>query len=196
MIDWDEVLLPSKLATKYEFKFSKIDDNIEFKPFSLMNFPREFLKFGGTPYSLPIEKTDEITFLNLTDYNFLIDRYDEISGEIIIDDETENKKTLMNINKLEGISVGFSLKTFYSPRNYPSIVMLIGKSASQMYLIDQSFFAFLDPIYIDKYGCQDIGYARSQPLFLSDDKLEKLMEEFLSGDFSYFLYDIERIIHP
>lgn len=42
----------------------------------------------------------------------------------------------------------------------------------------------LKPFYLDKFGCTDVGYKRNQPLFLNENRYERIIDQILSGDFS------------
>ena len=188
IIDWDEVLSPSNLSERYEYKFANIDDEIEFKPFSFMKLPKQFLHLAKSPFNLPIEKTETLSLFNLIDYNYLIRNYDNASGEIknvVIDEEINKNKR--NLATCEPRFLYDFLHAFYGKRHYPSVVIFTGKFASQVFLVVDDYFASLNPFYVDKYGCNDVGYKRSQPLFLNEERCDRLIDLVLSGDFAYSL---------
>lgn len=161
------------------------DEEFEFKSFSFLNLPKEFLRLFMPPFNLPIEKVEKTNLFNMFDYNYLINNYDEISGEIIIDDhEVEKKKNLSNLFSCEIESLRPFLDTFFTPRLSPSIIMFIGKYASKVIIVCDSFIGELPTFYLDKYGCIDVGFKRSQPLFLNEEKFEKCVDMILSGDFA------------
>ena len=81
--------------------------------------------------------------------------------------------------------------TFYGKLHYPSILMFTGIYASQILLVDQSQGASLETFYVDKTGCPDINHLRFQALFLNEERYEKLIDQILSGDFSYNLSPLE-----
>ena len=60
-----------------------------------------------------------------------------------------------------------------------------------MALIEGPNLAFLDVFYLDKYGCTDIGYKRSQPLFLNEELLDKWFDYVPSGNFASFMKNNE-----
>ena len=191
IIDWDEVLSCTNLSQRYGVRIDQNDEEIEFKPFTFINLPKEFLRFGASPFNFPVELTQTLSIFSLIDYNFLISHYDDYLGEIVIEyADDEVKKNQRNLVKCLTPYFGSFLKSQYGNRNYPSVVLCIGKYASRVFLVNQSHFSFIDAFYVDKYGCMDIGYKRSQPLFLNEQRYEKCIDMVLSGDFSYILNDL------
>ena len=170
IIDWDAILSPTNLAERYKVKFTAIDEDFEFKPFSFMSFPKEFIRLSQKPFDLPIIHSKDILLFNILDYNYLISKFDEISGEILENDEEnnikKNKKNLLSIKK--GV-INDIFSIFYSKKHYPSVIMFVGKFASNIIVIDQDYYSSFNPFYLDKYGCTDIGFQRSQPLFLNEE---------------------------
>ncbi|KAK8880615.1 hypothetical protein M9Y10_003297 [Tritrichomonas musculus] len=190
VVNWDEVLSLENLSKRYKWKFESID-NFEFKPFSFMKFPEQFLHFGKAPFKFDIEFTDKISLFDIFDYNNLINKYDELSGEIVQDEEEKMMVNEKNIVSCDNSSLNPLLNSFYGKKFYPSVLMFVSSYASQILLIDQSKVAFLDPFYIDKYGCADIGYQRGQPLFFNEEKYKRFIDTILSGDFAYQLQTLE-----
>lgn len=188
IIDWDEVLSSLNLIQRYGFKLNSIDfekgEEFDFKPFTFSNLPKEFLRFCEKPFCFPVEKIYDYFYFNMLDYNYLINHYDEVSGEIINDNEDDvinnYKNNLFNCNV-----------TFFGKKHSPALFLYIGKDASQVALIEGPNLALLDVFYLDKYGCTDIGYKRSQPLFLNEELLDKCFDSVLSGNFASFLKNNE-----
>lgn len=190
IIDWDEILSPQNLSQRYEVTFETLKE-FEFKPFTFLDLPKQFLSFAAPPFNFHIEKIEELSFFNLIDYNYLINNYDELTGQIShLNIEEELKRNSMNLCSCDENLIKFFLESFFARRHQPSIILFVKKYASQVFLIDQGYFADLSPFYLDKYGCNDIGYKRSQPLFFNEEKYEKLIDTVLSGDFSYSLIDL------
>lgn len=189
MINWEEVLSLQNLSERYNWNFESIND-FQFKPFSFMKFPKQFLRFACEPFKFNIQSTENASLFSIIDYNYLINNYDELSGEIVQDENMEmmkNKKNLVNCDSFTYKSV---LKSFYGKKFYHSVLIHLASSASQIIIVDQSNSAILDTFYLDKYGCTDIEYERSQPLFFNEEKYKKLIDVVLSGDFAYHLKKI------
>ncbi|KAK8850133.1 hypothetical protein M9Y10_018245 [Tritrichomonas musculus] len=88
---------------------------------------------------------------NLFDYNYLINHYDELSGEVVLDDpRVEEEKNLSNLQSCEAESMRQFLITFFTSRLSPSVILFIGKFASKVILISSSLSANLDTFYLDK----------------------------------------------
>lgn len=96
------------------------------------------------------------------------------------------KKNLFFIEDEEE-SIAF-METNFGLRHYPSLIFFIGKYASQIFLIIDSFVAILNTFYLDKYGCTDVDHKRSQPLFFNEERYEKFVDLILSGDFANSLH--------
>lgn len=173
------------------------DEDFDFVPFSFLNMPKEFLRFGSKPFDMPIHKIEDLLIFDAFDYNYLINNYDQVSGEIVLlDDENEIKKNNRNLMKCDDENlIGNFMSAFYGKKNFPSIILFVGKYASLLFVIDQEYFASFTPFYLDKYGCPDIGYKRAQPLFLNDEKYERFIDTILSGDFANFLLPISRLMN-
>lgn len=152
------------------------------KPFTFMNFPKEFLRFSESPFEFPVEKVEDLYLFNISDYNYLIDHYGEI--ENIENEKKKNKKNLIQCD--DSFFYDF-VRLFYGSRHSPSLIIAIAKYASQIFLIDGNYIAFLDTFYLDKYGCTDISYLRSQLLYFNDERYERTVDLILSGDFAYSL---------
>lgn len=191
IIDWDEILSPTNLAERYKVKFTTIDEDFELKPFSFMSLPKEFLRLSQKPFGLPIERSRDVLLFNILDYNYLINNYDEISGEITEKDEDKNvKKNKKNLVSSKKGTISDILSIFYGKKHYPSVLLFVGKYASNVVVIDQDYYASFNPFYLDKYGCPDIGFKRSQPLFLNEERYERFVDKILSGEFTNLLHRI------
>ena len=191
IIDWDEILSSTNLAERYKVKFTTIDENFEFKPFSFINLPKEFLRLSLKPFDLPIIHSKDILLFNMLDYNYLINNYDEISGDILDNYEESNiKKNKKNLVSSKNGSISDIFSIFYSKKHYPSMIMFVGKYASNIVVVDQDYYASFNPFYLDKYGCPDIGFKRSQPLFFNEERFERFVDTILSGEFTNSLHRI------
>ena len=67
IIDWDEVLSFMNLSQRYGVKIDQNDEEIEFKPFTFINLPKEFLLFSASPFNSPVELTQTLIVNLLTD---------------------------------------------------------------------------------------------------------------------------------
>ena len=191
IIDWDEILSPTSLAERYNVKFTTIDDDFEFKPFSFISLPQEFLRLNLEPFNLPITRQRDVLLFNILDYNYLINNYDEISGEILDkDEESIIKKNKKNLVSSENGAISDIFSIFYSKKYYPSVVLFVGKYSSNVVVVDQDYYATFNPFYLDKYGCPDVGFKRSQPLFFNEERYEKFVDKILSGEFTNSLNPI------
>ena len=85
------------------------------------------------------------------------------------------------------------LMTFFGKSRYPTVFMFTGAISPQIFLVDQSYGAALDTFYVDRYGCPDVNHLRFQPLFLNEERYEKLIDQILSGDFSYNLRNLDKL---
>lgn len=210
LVDWDDVLTTENLSKRYDFNFTTINvvqnEEFVFKPLFFTKFPKEFLRLSEAPYNLPISEVLNTTMFNILDYNYLIKYYDDFDdtneNENNTNNDNESSKIKSNINNDEEKRYSRAVYTcdnefltfflnFYGKMHYPSILMFTGVNSSQIFLVDQSQGAALETPYVDKSGCPDINHVRMQPLFLSEERYEKLIEEILSGDFSYKLSSLE-----
>ncbi|KAK8888725.1 hypothetical protein M9Y10_033459 [Tritrichomonas musculus] len=182
-IDWDEILSPSNLSQKFNVTFKSLNisegEEFEFKPFIFSKIPKEFLRFSQDPYNFPVDQTHEYSMFNMLDYNYLIKNYN--------DDDDDN----VHINYSDELykfskdtKINLFLKSNFSQKNYPSVILFIGCFASDICVIDGNRMVFMRPFYLDRYGCADIGYKRSQPLFLKEERYERVMDEIISGEFT------------
>ena len=183
IIDWDEILSSENLSQKFNAPFKYLNDGseFEFKPFIFAKLPKEFLRFSQEPYNFPVELVGQITIFNLLDYNSMIETYDDLDEGDGNDAGVDYMNGLRILNADDMIS---DLHTLFSKKKYPSVFLFIGKDASKICVIDGRRICSMRPFYLDMYGCTDIGYKRSQPLFLNDERYEKVIDQVLSGDFS------------
>lgn len=186
-IDWDEVLSAENLSQRFEIDIKTITFSegreFEFKPFVFMKMPKEFIRFAQSPYNFPIEQTHKLFLINILDYNFMIEHYNELE-----DESQEIAKNERNLLFIDADDIMPSIAAYFSSKSYPSVLLSIGEAASKVLVVDGRKTVSLHPFYLDRYGCTDIGYTRNQPLFLNDVRYERFMDEVLSGDFSNDLH--------
>ena len=180
LIDWDEILSLQNLSQKYEIEF-KNSDEFEFKPFIFSKMPKEFLRFAQEPYNFPVEQTHKNFLFNVLNYNFLIQNYDDLD---IDNNESKSIDYSNELTSFENKNLKLFLYKKISTLNYPSVLLSIGSNASNVFVIDGKRIKYLRPFYMDEYGCTDIGFRRSQPLFLNEERFDRVMDQILSGDFS------------
>ena len=189
IIDWDDIFSPQNLSTKFnvpvECLKERDGEEFEFKSFVFSKMPKEFIRFAQEPYNFPVEETQVFTTFNMIDYNHLILHYDEEKDEC---NENDYMTELLQSNETNNLP--FFLNTNFSKKNFPSVLLCIGVLASKVIVINDGRLVEMRPFYIDRYGCDDIGFRRYQPLFLNEDRYERMMDEILSGDFSNNLMPI------
>lgn len=179
LVDWDDRLSCDSLSHLYGVRLA---GEFAFRPFVFSPMPAEFLRFGSEPYNFPVDQTHQLVLFNVLDYNRMIAEYDDIGeggdlceppvdyfNELVSGDEDKMKRLIVSN---------------FSRRPYPSVVMFIGSSASKVAVVDGKRMKYLRPFYLDRYGCTDIGYQRMQPLFLSEERYERVMDQILAGEFS------------
>ena len=152
-----------------------------------MKFPKQFLRFACEPFKFNIQSTEDASLFSIIDYNYLINNYDELSGEIRQDEDMEMKKITKNLVTCDKSALQSVVRSFYGKKFYPSVLIFVASAASTIIIVDGSNFAYLDTFYVDKYGCTDIEYERSQPLFFDEEKYKRFIDVVLSGDFTYRL---------
>ncbi|KAK8841018.1 hypothetical protein M9Y10_027855 [Tritrichomonas musculus] len=181
LIDWDEILSVDNLSQKFEVTF-KCDD-FDFRPFIFSKLPKDFLRFAQDPYNFPVEQTRHFTLFNLLNYNRMIQCYNDV-------DETENdskidyKEDLLEFNEVNAKELLSILQKKCSKLNYPSVFLFIGRESSSIAVIDGKRPRILPPFYLDKYGCADVGFQRKEPIFLNEERYDRVIDQILSGDFS------------
>ena len=188
MIDWDVILDPSNLSCRYDVKF---DEDFNFKTFSFMKLPNEFLKFSQKPFNYQIQFASEKSFINLLDYNYMIKHFDDF-------DDTDNNNEDDDVLQCKRIHIEYTKNdhfTFYLFNYYfcvyPTILMFMKNASPMILIIDQGFVSKSMPLYVDKYGCEQLNYERNLPIFLNDNNYESLIDKILSGDFSYDLLPMD-----
>lgn len=179
-IEWDDVLSIQNISKKYNTSFTILNGDFEFKPFFFSKLPKEFIQFATKPYNFPIEMTKDFTFYSLINYNHLIDNYDELG-----DDEYQNE--ILEAETYDNDNVRIELALNHNLKHYPSALLLVGKFASRILVVYDSFTTTLNPFFLDKYGSPDFGFARGQPLFLNEERYERVIDEILSGDFANYI---------
>ena len=210
IIDWDDILEISNLSKRYNVKFTSIDidngESFELTPFTFMKLPKEFIKLAGSPYNVPLEFTNKISFINLLDYNYLINHFNNFE-EVHSSNENNNNNDNENaeIERYKKLVVSCDentlviLLSIYSKRVYPSTIMYTGIQNPLCLMIDSKYAGFLNPFYVDKFGFTEVNYNRNIPLFLNENNYEMFVDKILSGDFSYDLLTlndmIQRLIH-
>ena len=176
IVKWDEVLSTQNLSQMFNVEFSK-ETAFEFKLFVFSKLPKEFLRFAQPPYNFPIEQFNQVMCFSILDYNRMIADYSES------DDSGNYVDYMDNFIVIEDNSVGKRLKTLFSDRNYPTVLLFVGFSASRVAVIYGKKFSLLSPFYLDKFGCTGVGYERGEPLFLNEEIYERVMDNVLSGEF-------------
>ena len=194
-LDWDEVLSFTYLFERYNVNFWKItDDEFVFKPFIFIQLPEQILQLSLEPYRFPVELTRDITLFNLLDYKYLIKYYNDF-------DDVDDDNSKIDVPPIDMSSQlhcfgeqneKYLLLTTKGKKKYPSILLYIGKNASKLIVVYQSYEVALRPFYVDKNGNPDLGYRRNQPLFLKDERLKRSLDAVLSGDFTNYLEPLIR----
>ena len=178
VIDWDDILSLDSLSQKFNVTFHHLNADFEFKPFTFSLMPNEFIRFAQEPYNFPVDHTSQFTIYNILDYNNMISNYDDFG-------DTESKPDYLNsLILIDSKNQIQTLKKMFQKKNYPSVFLSIGMDASEVRVIDGKRTCCLRPFFLDKYGCTDVGFRRGQPLFLSEERYERFMDQILSGNFS------------
>lgn len=191
LLDWDEILSVTNLSEYYKVDLGllsadKNGEDFEFKPFVFCRIPKEFLRFALKPYNFKVELTHQFVLLNLIDYNFLIKNHDDFNESVINEDEELNKNQRnVKVFKPGASHLSQMLITEYSRCVYPSAFLSIGKSSSEVVIVNEKVLGSMEPFYVDRFGCEDLGYKRGMPLFLNEDRYERVIDQILSGDFSF-----------
>ncbi|KAK8835926.1 hypothetical protein M9Y10_040307 [Tritrichomonas musculus] len=180
LIDWDDILSVENLSQKFEVTFKTAE--FDFKPITFAKLPKEFLRFAQEPYNYPVEKTNFYTVFNLIDYNQMIKRYNDLDEEDDSNIDYSSRLTCFNSGVAKSFLSFAQMKL--SKLNYPSVLIFIGKESSNILIIEGKRLRVLRPFYLDKYGCTDIGYERRGPLFLNEERYDRVIDQILSGDFS------------
>lgn len=187
IIDWDEILSTSNLSKRYDVKYTSVDisnnEEFIFKPFVFTKFPKNFLSLYEKPYNIPIDdmRTSTYIFFDIINFNSLIKYYDDFG-----DTENETEKFSINYFGVYHNMIPYLINIFHSLQ-CPTITMLMTNSSPCLYLLNRNYYCSLEPFYVDKFGCPDISHRRNQPLLLNEEIYEKIIDRFLSGDFSYNL---------
>ena len=103
----------------------------------------------------------------------LSDNYEEVKDQ--------QESATIDENKIQ-----LSLALDYSSKHYPSALLLIGKFAPEVLIVHGDFTTTLKPFYLDRFGCEDIDYKRGMPLFFNEERYDRMIDEILSGDFSFY----------
>lgn len=163
---------------RYGLKFENFENEEEFelKPFIFKPLPSEFLRLAVKPFKLPLNETAKMKVYNLLNYNDLIENYNDLSNDysMIIDEVKEREEVSTSL-------------FMHSRKNYPSVLLCIGSTASKVIVVYRNKYSILNPFYLDKDGFSDIGFFRSQPLFLSQELYERVIDDVLSGNFTNYL---------
>ena len=159
-----------------------------------MNFPKDFLEFSQKPFNYPIQDQSNFSFINYLDYNYLINYYDDFG---------ENNSSNNNDEELHFKRIFVDAKdeiTFesyldsYTYKVCPSFIMFMQNASPLMIMIDQNYVGYLEPLYFDKYGCNQLNYDRHLPIYFNENRCEILIDKILSGDFSNDLFSVEDFI--
>lgn len=62
----------------------------------------------------------------------------------------------------------------------------IGQLSSKFFVVNEQAIGNLKPFFLDRFGCEDIDYKRGSPLFFNEERYERVIDEILSGDFSFY----------
>lgn len=184
-IDWDDIQSISKLSEKYKIPFNNLNENFEFKPIVFTKLPKEFLRFAKEPFNFPVEKLYDYMIFNILNYSKLIKTHNDF------DDENDN--LLDDSYEVQSFSKNDFVNSFFllcSGKVYPSVYLQIGQYASSVIVNCENRITILKLFYVDKFGCIYVGFKRYQPLFLNEQRYERIMDQILSGDFSNILYSL------
>lgn len=167
------------IVQNFNVSFHHLNSKFEFRPFVFSPMRKEFIRFHVPPYKFGIEDTSVCSVFNILDYNGMISEYNDLDdGDFAKKDYSKSLVLFDNFREAATLSKSFSDK------NYPSVFLSIGKDASAVRVVDGKRTCFLRPFYVDKYGCTNVGFNREQPLFLNEERYERMMDQVLSGDFS------------
>ena len=180
-VDWDEVLSVRNLSLRYNAKFENFEEEeFKLKPFIFKSLPSEFLRLAIKPFKLPLNETTKMKVYNLLNYNDLIENYNDF--------DNDDSRPIDEVKEREEVSTSLFI---HSRKNYPSVLLCIGSNASKVIVVYRNKYSILNPFYLDKYGFSDIGFFRSQPLFLNQELYERVIDDLLSGNFTnYLVYPI------
>lgn len=168
-------------------KFTCVDisknEEFVFKPFVFTKFPKNFLNLYEKPYNIPIDYMNGLSsiYFDVINFNSLIKYYDDFG-----DTENETEKFIYNYFHVNYSTVPYLIKIFHYLQ-YPTLTMLMTNYSPFLCLFNRHCFCSLEPFYVDKFGCPDFSHMRNQPLLLNEEIYEKIIDRFLSGDFSYNL---------
>lgn len=178
--------LSNHFSVKLDVLINQKEGQFEFKPFVFSRMPKEFLHFALEPYNFNVEATKKIILFNFIDYNYLIRKYDDFN-DATVNEEEELERNQRNVIMPKQLD---SLKSFltgkYSRCVYPSVLLSIGQYSSEVYIVNGEEMGELKPFYLDRFGCEDAGYKRGMPLFFNEERYERIIDEILSGDFSFY----------
>lgn len=165
LIEWDDVLSIENLSEKFKVNFHFLNEFFEFRPFTGPKIPKDFLHFALEPYKFHVEESSRLHLFNLLDYDYLIQNYDDF-------DDREMKEKYEVVDRPPDSNIS------------PSVFLFIGRYASGVFALYNGLNFRMRPFYLDMFGSPDIGFSRKRPLSLNEDRYERFIDEFLSGDFT------------
>ena len=156
--DWDELLQASSLEVKYQIAIK----DYHLPVFMFMQLPKDFIKLQAHPYDINImDHVHEIGVCLLT-------------GQVVRFTPKGDESLPFYKNYVETVLGG----------TFTPFLMLTGRQATSVCIYVHSIKKMLkaNDIYIDALGENDIGIRRGSPLSLSADRLLRLLESLLSGE--------------
>lgn len=155
-IDWDEILCFDSLNQHYNLPRRP---EVELPIFRTVELPKGFLQLYQPPYNINIFSEDEML------YNLL-------TGDIVTRESKPNQN---------------SLTSYLEEHGYGGAIFLwvTGKNASGVCIptLDINSFCFAKGIYINRFGDEDRGFKTGLQLELSEDRVELLLDRYMSGEY-------------
>lgn len=160
-IDWDEVLTLRSLEEEFGIKPSGVE--IELQPYTMYKLPKRFIDLGNDEYKIAIDDQEKSTALDI------------LTGKIV------------DMSKQRGGFADLERHLANAVHGSPTFLMYITGRNSTSCFIASYFFSqivFINSIYVDDFGDEDIGYQRGAIVKLNQDRLERFTDMMLSGEWS------------
>ncbi|OHT13637.1 hypothetical protein TRFO_16194 [Tritrichomonas foetus] len=183
-IDWDELLEFNELCNRYEIaidddeieieidNFDGFKNEIELAPYNFIETPKSFLSFMESPFSVNLaDKTKELGICLLT-------------GDIVNMGRQSLNDKIISASRHRTTKMGNTFSIY---------LQLTGINAGIPCILSQYMNKSirLKSFYVDSFGDEDQGLKRGSLLKLSPEKLENLVEQLLSSDWTDMI-DMQR----
>ena len=158
--NWDKLLSAKTLKKRYNVNCE--DCTNQLLDFGFIDIPSEFIKLQAPPYNIDISDQKFETAICL------------LTGEKI---KLSAKAPIPYLTLKDYIEK--CLASTFTP-----LLFLSGRSATSVMIYHNEFRKFfkMPDIYLDMFGEGDVGIKRGSPLKLSYDRLLRIIESLLSGD--------------